>query len=124
MPTEQICPTSTFSLLLQAQLDLFDFDVYVRQLADPHQNAVRNFMVTTADEPAWSFRQKKHADPENERRNHSQTEHPSPALNTGKSVIGQIRNHDADGDWELKKRYNPAARVRRRNFGEINGNVR
>ena len=81
-------------------------------------------MVTTADEPPRSFRQKKHAAAENERWNNSQAEHPSPALNTGKSVIGQIRNHDADGDGELKKRYNPAARVRRRNFGEINGNVR
>jgi hypothetical protein len=123
LPTQQIGPVSTFSLLPQARLDLFDFDVDIGQLSDAHENPLRDLVMTTTNEPARSFRQKRHADTEDQRWSDSQTKHPSPAPNAGKSVIGQIRDHDANGDGKLKKRYHPATRVRRRDFGEIDGNV-
>ena len=115
------CPA--FTLLRQARLDLFDFEVDVGNASNAHENAVRDFMMTATNEPARSFRQKKHPDAEDQRWSNGQTKHPSPAFNTGKSVISQIRNDDADGDGELKERYNPAPRMRRCNFGEINWNV-
>ena len=84
---------------------------------------MRNFMLTATNQPAWSFWQKKHAGAKNERGNDSEAEHPSPALDTSKSVIGQIRNHDADGNGELKERYDPAAHMRRRNFRQIDWDI-
>src|SRR5258708_5890018 len=114
---KQIRPVSAFSLLRQARVDLFDLDVGVGKPSDAHENAARDFMMTSTNEPARSFRQKKHARAEDQRRCDGQAEHPSPALDAGKRVIGEIRNDDADGDSELKKRYNPATRVRRRDFG-------
>src|SRR5439155_2778738 len=110
-------------LLREARLDLFDLDVDIGKLANAYKHAVRDFMLTASNKPARSFRQEKHAGAEDQRRSDGQAEHPSPAFNSGKSVIGQIRDDDADRDGELKERYDPAARLRRRNFGQINWNV-
>ena len=52
---------SAFSLLRQARLDLVDFEVDIGKLSDAHEDAVRDFMMTATNEPARSFRQKKHA---------------------------------------------------------------
>jgi hypothetical protein len=87
---KQIRPVCTFSLLRQACLDFFDLDVGVGKLSDAQENPMRDFMMTSTNEPARSFRQKKHARAEDQRRCDGQAEHPSPALNTGKRVIGQI----------------------------------
>src|SRR5206468_7118384 len=123
LPAQQIGPVSVFTLLRQARLDLFDFEVDVGKPSNPHESTVRDFMMTATNEPARSFRQKKHTDAEDQRWSDGQTKHPSPAFNAGKSVIGQIRNDDADGDGELKERYNPAPRMRRCNFGKIDWHV-
>src|SRR5437773_7488416 len=120
---KQIRPVSAFSLLRQARLDLFDLDVDIRQLSDAHENATCDLMMTATDEPARSFRQKNHADSEDQRRCDGQAEHPSPALDAGKRVIGQICNDDTYGDSKLKKRYNPATRMRRRDLGQIDRNI-
>jgi hypothetical protein len=110
---------SAFSLLCQARLDFFDLggDIGKLAVADAHENSMRDLMVTATNKPARSFRQKKHAGPEDQCRSDGQAEHPSPAFNSSKSVIGQIRNDDAEGDGELKERYHPAPRMRRRNLG-------
>jgi hypothetical protein len=98
-------------LLRQARLDLFDLDIDIRKLADPHENAARDFMMAATNEPARRFRQEKHARAEYQRRNNGQTEHPAPTFNTRERVIGQIRNDDADSDSELKERDDPAPRA-------------
>src|SRR5205823_8473861 len=116
LPMQQIGPVSAFSLLRQACLDLFDLDVDVGVPSDPQENPMRNLMMTATNKPPWSFRQKKHPGAEDQRRSNGQAKHPSPTLHACKSVVGQIGNDDADGDGELKKRYNPATRVRRRDF--------
>src|SRR5437867_11814139 len=116
-------PASAFSLLREARLDLFHLDIDIGKLANAHEHAVRDFMLTASNKPARRFRQEKHTGAEDQRRNDGQTEHPSPAFNTGESVIGHIRDDDADCNGELKERYDPAARLRRRNFREINWNV-
>ena len=108
---------SALSLLRQARLDLFDLGVDIAKLTDANENAVRDVMMPATNEPTRSFRQKKHAGSEDERRSDGETEHPSPTFDARKSVIGQICNDDANGNSELKKRYDPAPRVRRRNFG-------
>jgi hypothetical protein len=105
---QQIGPVSAFSLLCQARLDLFDLDADIGKLADAHENAMRDLMMTATNEPARSLRQKKHSRAEDERRCDRQAEHPSPALNAGKSVICQIRKDDADGDRRVERAIQPS----------------
>src|SRR5256885_647873 len=61
MSMKQVGPSPALFLLRQARLNLGDLKIDIGALANPHQHATRDLVLTTANEPARSFGKKKHS---------------------------------------------------------------
>ena len=87
--------------------------------ADLLQRGAGLVVAADHDEPARALRHPQHPDPERQRRDRAESQHPAPSLARLEDQADDVGEDDSDRHRELEERDEPAALLRRRDLGDV-----